>query len=264
MPLLDVNGTTLNYRFDGPEKGPVVMLSNSLASDLSMWDLQIPALAEAGYRVLRYDSRGHGRSAVPDGPYSMGLLTADAVGLMDALDLEKAHFCGLSMGGMVGQMFGTQHPERLFSLTLCSTAASMAQPEIWDERIKAARENGMGAMVGATIDRWFTKAGQERLEEEVNKVRRMILNTPVVGFCACSAAIQDMDQRDSIRLIPTRALVMVGEWDPGTPVSAAEFIHERIASSELRVISDAAHFVNVEQASVFNRTLLEFLRAQAA
>jgi 3-oxoadipate enol-lactonase len=264
MALIDVNGTTFHYRFDGPEYGPVVMLSNSLASDLTMWDIQVPALVEAGYRVLRYDSRGHGQTEVTVGPYSIEMLTADAVGLMDALGLDKVHFCGLSMGGMVGQMLGSGHGDRLISLSLCATSAHIAPSEIWDERIETVRKNGMVAVADATIDRWFTKAGQERLQSEVNKVRRMILNTPVDGFCACSAAIRDMDQRETIRVIFTRSLVVVGEHDPGTPVAAAELIHERIASSKLRVISDAAHFINVEQASAFNNILLEFIETSAA
>ena len=260
MPFVDVNGTNLHYRFDGDEHGPTVMLSNSLASDLTMWDLQIPALVEAGYRVLRYDSRGHGQSAVPEGPYSIELLTADAVGLMDVLGLEKVHFCGLSKGGMVGQMLGTQHADRLISLMLCSTSAHIYPREIWQERIDTVRESGMEAVVEATIDRWFTKEGQKRLPSEVEKVRRMILNTPTEGFCACCAAIRDMDQRESIKAISTTVLVVVGEHDPGTPVSAAKLIHERIAPSELQIISDAAHFVNVEQKSRFNNILLGFLK----
>lgn len=259
MPLAHVNATTLNYRLNGPEQGEVVMLSNALASDLTMWDDQIPALDEAGYRVLLYDSRGHGRSAVSPGPYSIELLSADAVGLMNALGLDKVHFCGISMGGIVGQMLGARHGDRLISLTLCSTATYMPPREIWDERIEMVRGKGMDAVVDATIDRWFTKAGQERLRADVEKVRQVILHTPIDAYCACCAAIRDMDLRDSLRAISTRVLVVVGEHDPGTPVSAAEFIHERIASSELRVISDAAHFVNMEQARIFNDALLEFI-----
>ncbi|MFC1813854.1 3-oxoadipate enol-lactonase [Thermodesulfobacteriota bacterium] len=264
MPLLDVNGTTLHYRFDGPEHGPVVMLSNSLASDLAMWDLQIPELAEAGYRALRHDSRGHGQSAVPKGPYSIELLMDDAVGLMDALGLDKVHFCGLSMGGMVGQMLATRHADRLISLTLSSTSTLIGPRKIWDERIEAVRENGMSAVADATITRWFTKAGQKRLHAEVEKVRQMILNTPADGFCACCTAIRDMDQRESIRAISTQTLVMVGEHDPGTPVAASELIHDRINTSKLKIIPDAAHFVNVEQTNVFNTELLEFLKTNTA
>jgi len=264
MPLADVNGTKLNYCLDGPEQGTVVMFSNSLASALSMWDLQIPPLVEAGYRVLRYDSRGHGQSEVPEGPYSIEMLTADALGLMDALGLETVHFCGLSMGGMVGQMLGARHGDRLISLTLSSTSAHMPPRESWDERIKAVRESGMDAMVDATIDRWFTKAGQERLGAEVEKIRRLILHTQTDGFCAACVAIQNMDQRDSIRDISTRTLIIVGEDDPGTPVSAAKFIHQRITSSGLKVISHAAHLVNVEQSNVFNEALLKFIEAPGA
>jgi 3-oxoadipate enol-lactonase len=236
------------------------MLSNSLASNLSMWDLQIPALVGAGFRVLRYDSRGHGQSAAPAGAYTMEMLAADAVGLLDALGVTQVHFCGLSKGGMVGQMLGTHHAGRLLSLVLCDTAAHLGPPEIWDQRMAAAREKGMAGLVDAFIDRWFTKPGQWRLTAEVEKVRQMILATPVEGFCGCCRAIQAMDQRESIRAITTRTLVLVGEHDPGTPVSAAEFIHQRIAGSQLVVIKDAAHFVNVEQAEVFNAALLEFLR----
>jgi len=259
MPLADVNGTTINYRLDGPGQRPVVMFSNSLASNLQMWDAQVPVLIKAGYRVLRYDSRGHGGSAAPAGPYTMEMLTADALGLMDFLGFEKVHFCGLSMGGMVGQMLGTHQGNRLISLSLCDTAAQLPPREIWDERISAVRAKGMRALADAFIDRWFTKAGQERLPAEIEVSRQAVLNTPAEGFCACCRAIQNMDQRESIRAVSTRTLIVVGEHDPGTPVSAAEFIHGRIASSELKVISDAAHFVNVEQAGVFNDILLEFL-----
>ena len=262
MPFAEVNNTTLNYRFDGPAQGPVIMLSNALASDLNMWEFQIPALVRAGYRVLRYDSRGHGHSAVTKGPYSMALLAADAVGLMDALGLEKIHFCGLSKGGMIGQMLGTRYGDRLISLTLSSTAAYMAPKESWDERIATVRKHGMTVVAAATINRWFTRDGQIRLASAVEKIRRIILNTPVEGFCACCAAIRDMDQRETIRAVSTRTFVMVGEHDPGTPVSAAKLIHQGIASSVLKIIPDAAHFVHMEQSSMFNKALLEFIDTQ--
>jgi 3-oxoadipate enol-lactonase len=262
MPLMDVNQIKLHYRFDGPHDGSVVMLSHSLSSNLSMWDRQVPVLVDAGYRVLRYDSRGHGESGIPEGPYSMEMLTADAAGLMDALSLDSVHFCGLSMGGMVGQMMGVLHAGRLRSLMLCSTAAYMGFPEIWDERIDTVRQKGMAAVADATIDRWFTADGQKRLPVEIETVRRMIVNTPVEGFCACGRAIQNMDQRESIGAITTPTMVVVGEHDPGTPVSAAEFIHSKIAKSTLKVVPDAAHFLHVEQSHEFNDTLIRFLRTK--
>lgn len=259
MPIADINGIKLNYRFDGPEKGEVIMLSNSLASNLTMWDSQIPPLSDAGYRILRYDSRGHGRSSVPSGPYTIEMLTSDAAGLMDYLGLNRIHFCGLSLGGMVGQMLGALQGKRLISLTLCDTSSYMNQREIWDERIALIRKAGMGGLVDATIDRWFTKAGQKLLTAEVKDTRQMILNTPIDGYCGCGLAICDMDLREIIKVISVRTLIIVGEQDQGTPVSAAEFIHGKITSSELKVIPNAAHFVNVEQADIFNKTLLKFL-----
>lgn len=259
MPMADVNKTTIHYTFEGPEEGAVVMFSTSLASNLHMWDAQVPVLIKAGYRVLRYDSRGHGQSGAPQGPYTMEMLTADAAGLLDALGLAKVHFCGLSMGGMVGQMLGSRYADRLISLTLCDTAAQLAPKEIWEERMANARGKGMGALTDAFIDRWLTKPGQKRLAAEVNQIRKMISETPVEGFCGCCCAIRDMDQRESIRAISTPTLVLVGEHDPGTPVSAAKYIHEQIKTSEMKIVYDAAHFINVEQAAVFDAALLQFL-----
>ncbi|OPY84659.1 MAG: 3-oxoadipate enol-lactonase 2 [Syntrophus sp. PtaU1.Bin208] len=261
MPLADVNGTVLSYFLEGPENGEVVMFSNSLASDRGIWKFQAPVLMEAGYRVLRYDSRGHGQSSAPAGPYSMEMLTLDAVGLLDLLSLEKVHFCGISLGGMIGQMMGAFHGERLFSLILCDTTPYTAFPEVWDERIETIRKRGTAAVVDATIDRWFTKAGQERLPDEVSAIRRMILNMSEEGYCGCCAAIRTLDLRQAIRDISARTLVIVGEQDEGTPVSEAEYIHGQIASSKLRIVPDAAHLVNVEQAQRFNATVLEFLKA---
>ncbi len=263
MPTIEVNGTTLHYRFDGDPEAPVMMLSNSLASDFTMWESQVPALTEAGYRVLRYDSRGHGQSAAPEGPYTMELLTEDAVALMDVLELDRVCFMGCSKGGMVGQMLATKHGSRLKALVLSATAAHMSPPEVWNERIVTVREKGMEAVADATIDRWFTQAGQERLKDKVAQIRQAVAQTPVEGYCACIAAIRDMDQRESIHAVTTPTLVVVGEHDPSTPVSAAELIHGRIEASELVVLSDCAHFSNVEQAAAFNDACLSFL-ARAA
>ena len=264
MTPASVNGTTIHYRFDGPEAGPVVMLSNSLASNLTMWDLQIPALTGAGYRVLRFDTRGHGQSAVPSGPYSIAMLAADAIGLLDVLGIRKVHFCGLSLGGMIGQALGAFYGERLITLSLCDTSSFMDQPEIWKERIEIVMRDGTKVLADTAIDRWFTQAGQKRLPGEVEKARQMILSTPAAGYCGCGAAIRDLDLREPIRAIKTPTLIIVGEQDEGTPVSASEFIHERIASSILKIIPEAAHLTNVEQSEIFNAILLEFLRSHKA
>ena len=261
MPTVNVNDATLHYRFDGPENAPAILISNSLASNLAMWDHQIETLLGLGFRVLRYDSRGHGRSEATPGPYGLEMLAEDAVGLLDALGIERASFMGCSMGGMVGQMAGTKHGDRFEKLVLCSTSAYMGGGEVWAARIEAVAKGGMAAVVDATIDRWFTRPGQERIPGDVARIREMILATPREGFIACAHAIAAMDQRESIRAIDRPTLVVVGEHDPGTPPSAAELIHGRIAGSKLVVLEDSAHFCNIEQAGAFNAALEEFLGA---
>ena len=259
MPHMDANGISHHYRWDGPEDGPVVMLSNSLASNLTMWEPTLPALTGAGYRVLRYDSRGHGNTAVPDGPYTMELLAADVLALMDALALERVHFCGLSKGGMIGQTLGARHGDRLRSLTLCDTAAISPLP--WDDRIAATRAGGMESVVDGTLERWITPEGRASMPEWVEKIRAMILDTPVEGYCGSIAAIRDMDQRESIRAIETPTHVIVGEEDFGTPVEASQLIHQRIAGSKLTLVPKAAHLSNIDQPEAFNEALLGFLKA---
>ena len=259
MPTATANGVTLNYRLDGPQDGPVVMLANSLASNLGMWEPQVPALSAAGFRVLRYDKRGHGGSAVPPGPYTMEQLAADAVGLLDALGIARAHFCGLSIGGMIGQQLGARFGDRFASLTLCDTAAYMAAKDAWDARFAAVRGGGMAAVVDATLDRWFTKSGQQRLPQAIQAVRGMILGTPVEGFCGCGAAIQAMDNRPLLGAIRKPTLVIVGREDQGTPVEANQYLHEHIPGSALAILDDAAHLCNLEQPEAFNAALLGHL-----
>ena len=257
--ITTVNGAALRHRFDGPADGDVVMLSNSLASNLHMWDAQMEALTGAGYRVLRYDSRGMGGSEVTAGPYTIAQLAADALGLMDALGLGRVHFCGLSKGGMVGQHLGTHHGDRLISLTLCDTAAHMAPASMWEERCALVRDGGMAAVAEGTLSRWFTAAGRERLADEFEAIREMILTTPPAGFIACCQAIAAMDQRADIAAITTPTCVIVGEDDPSTPVAASELIHAAIPGASLVVLAQAAHLSNIEQREAFNASLLKFL-----
>ena len=259
MPLAKANGTTLHYRFDGPDTGDVIMFSNSLATNLYMWDDQVSPLCEAGYRVLRYDTRGHGQSSAPPGPYSIDMLALDALSLLNELGLDKVHFCGISLGGMTGQVLGTKHGERFRSLILCDTSTYMPPPEQWNERIALIRRSGTGPVANTAIDRWFTQSGQERLKTQVEKCRHMILDTLPEGYCGCCTAIRDLDLREAIRTISAPTLVVVGKEDPATTVDDARFIHERITASSLVVIPDAAHLSNIEQAGPFNAALLDFL-----
>jgi 3-oxoadipate enol-lactonase len=258
MPKIQANGIQLYYELTGPTDRPVVLLSNSLGTRLEMWDPQMQALTER-YRVLRYDSRGHGRSDAPEGPYTIEMLAADAIGLMDALEIERVHFCGLSKGGMVGQMLGAQHGGRLVSLALCSTACHMPPREPWDDRIRLVSEAGMAAIADAVIERWFTESFRREPTVELERVQRMILDTPPHGYVACCAAIRDMDLRELITGIRAPTLVIVGQDDPATPPEKAEEIQRRIPGAQLEVVPDAAHLLNIEQDVVFDAALMSLL-----
>jgi len=260
MPQAKVNGVHLHYRFDGPEDGLPVILSNSLFSCLDMWDPQMDALVSAGYRVLRYDSRGHGRSDAPEAPYSIEMLADDLAGLMDAVGWLRAHFCGLSKGGMVGQVMGTRHPERLLSLTLCDTSAYMGGPvDVWEPRIQTGLAEGVAGLVETSVERWFMAESRTRIPDQVEKVRVMIRETPLAGFLGCCRAFQAFDQRESNRSITTPTLVIVGEFDPGTDRSHARVIQDAIEGAELVIIEGAAHLTNIERPEIFNEALLGFL-----
>jgi len=261
MPQIAANGIDIHHELSGPPDAPVVLLSNSLGTRLEMWDAQLPALAQR-YRVLRYDGRGHGRSTAPAGPYSLEMLADDAIGLLDGLGIERAHFCGLSMGGMVGQLLGARHAPRLRSLTLCSTACYVAPKELWDQRIQAVSEGGVAAIAGSVVERWFTEAFRAEPSIVVERVRQMILETPAHGYAACCAAIRDMDLRETIRAIRLPTLIIAGDKDPATPPAKAHEIRERIPAARLEVIPEAAHLVNIEQDVAFDASLLAFLDRQ--
>ncbi|MDX1606800.1 MAG: alpha/beta fold hydrolase, partial [Candidatus Competibacterales bacterium] len=248
----------------GPDDAPVVMLGHSLGSSLSMWDPQVTALEGAGYRVLRYDARGHGGTQVTTGPYSLEQFGHDAVGLMDALGIDRVHWVGLSMGGMIGQELALAHAQRLRSLVLADTMAVLpgGADAVWSERIATAREQGMEALVGATLQRWFTPAALAEDSPGVRLIRQYFLATPAEGYIGASEAITRLNYRDRLHRIDRPTLIMVGEQDPGTPVAVAEDLHRRIPGSQLVVIPAASHLSNVEQAEVFNRHLLAFLDAR--
>jgi len=257
------NGIQINYELTGQQGAPVVMLSHSLASSMVMWNPQLNSL-ESHFQVLRYDMRGHGASDAPDGAYTLELLAEDAVALLDALGIDSVHFVGLSIGGMIGQGLGLQHPERLKSLTLCDTSAIMpdeAQP-ILRERIGVARENGMADQVDGTLERWFTSQYLQENPPEVQLIRQQIAATPLAGYLGCSEALGGLNYLEQLSAIKLATLIMVGEEDPGTPVAASEAIHERIAGSQLVILPSARHLSNIEQAAAFNQSLMAFLLKQ--
>ena len=257
---INADDIRIQYELTGRENLPVVMLSHSLASSLVMWAPQMDLL-QPRFRVLRYDTRGHGGTDAPEGPYTLEGLADDALALLDMLHIEAVHFVGLSMGGMIGQCLALNHPERLKSLTLCDTAARIpeeAQP-VWDERIAAARKNGMAALASQTLERWFTPPYLAEKPPLVEQIRQQILSTPVPGFIGCCEAIRRLDYLDRLSGIALPTLIIVGEDDPGTPVEASEAMHARIKGSNLVVLADAAHLSNIEQAEDFNKALMDFL-----
>jgi 3-oxoadipate enol-lactonase len=259
MPMIELDGARIHYHFDGSERDPVVLLSNSLGTNLSMWDAQVPELA-ARFRVLRYDTRGHGQSSVTPGPYSITQLGRDVVRLLDELGIERAHFCGLSMGGMTGMWLGVYAAARIGRLVLSNTAAKIGTAEIWNARIEAVRQGGMIAIVDAVIQRWFTRAFIARAPDTIERTRQMILSTPPEGYVANCAAIRDMDQRQTISRITVPTLVITGARDPVTTPSDAGYIVERVVGAHYLEL-DAAHLSNIEAAQRFTDALKQFLEA---
>jgi 3-oxoadipate enol-lactonase len=260
MPELSVNGAKFHILDEGDRSAPALVLSNSLGTNLAMWDPQIAALLPH-FRLVRYDSRGHGASAVPPGPYSIQSLAEDALAIMDALSIERAHWLGLSKGGMVGQWLLTHAKQRIGRAVLANTAAHMPPAELWNERIRAVRDKGMASIAPAIIDRWFTRQFQTQSPEAVAKIRAMLIATPAEGYAACASAIRDMDQREALRTIDHDVLVIVGKYDPATPPARGRLIAQAIEGAKL-VELEAAHLSNVEVPEAFNRAVLAFLRAQ--
>lgn len=253
-----VNGIDLHYVLEG--SGPVVTLAHSLATDLTLWD-ELGAELAKRFTVLRFDARGHGRTSAPAGPYDFPMLVADLVGLLDALQIGRTHFVGLSMGGMLGQHFALSHPERLDHLALVSTT-SRIPPEagaLWDERIAVARAQGMQAHVESTLARWFTTPYRAAHPEVMARIGALVAATPVAGFAGWGAAICTLDVTAQLGAVRAPTLVVVGADDPGTPPAAGEAIAAAIPGARLEIVPSASHQLVIEQADVFKRLLLDFL-----
>lgn len=262
MTFIEANGTRFNYQWDGAAAAPVVMLSNSLGTNLSMWDRQIPALAQA-FRVLRYDMRGHGLSNITPGPYTIEGLAGDVVGLLDALKIESAHFCGLSIGGALGQWLGVHAANRFKNLVLSNTAARIGTAETWNTRIQTVREGGMAAIADAVISRWFTEGFVKKSPESVEATRQMLLHTPADGYIATCAALREMDQRETVARVSVPTLVIGGAKDAVTTPADAGFLVERIHGAQY-VELNAAHLSNIEDADAFTDALINFLAGREA
>lgn len=262
MPLIPANGAELYYELTGLEGSPFVVFSNSVGTTLEMWDAQTAALS-GPYRCLRYDTRGHGRSAVVEHPAGIDDLAGDLAGLLDALEIPKAHVVGLSLGGMTAQAFALAHPDRLLSLTLMATAAHLPPAEAWEQRAATVCRDGMAAIADAVIARWFTPPFAEAFPERVASVRDRFLELDPRGYAACCRVIRDMDLRGDIGSITAPTLIVAGADDPATPVALMEDIRASITDSELVVLPRAAHLLAIERADRVNRHLLGFLDAFA-
>jgi 3-oxoadipate enol-lactonase len=262
MPFVSAHGVTLHYRIDGDEALPLLVLSNGLGTELAMWDPQIPALARA-FRVLRYDTRGHGRSSTPAQPFALEHLGRDVLALLDHAGADRAHFCGLSMGGMTGMWLGIHAPDRLASLTLANTAARIGPPAMWNERIDVVNSQGMTAISDAAVARWFTPDFIARQPGTVAGVKAAFERTPAEGYVRCCATVRDTDLREAIVRITTPVLVLCGAHDVATPPADGHVIAQRIAGARA-VTLDAAHLSNLEAPREFSATLLAFCRANDA
>jgi 3-oxoadipate enol-lactonase len=257
MPVIDADGCPIYAEVEGHASGPVLMLSNSLGTTLHMWDPQMGPFAEH-YRVVRFDARGHGKSGVPKGPYSMERLGRDALAIVDGLGLEKVNWLGLSMGGMVGQWLGANAPERIDRLILSNTSSHYADKKPWNDRINSVRVGGITAIADRVINVWFTKAFQERQPDTVAQMKQMMLATPVDGYLASCEAVRDMDLRDGLPKITAPTLVIAGEHDPATNIGAGEFIRSHIPGASM-IVLDAAHISNIEQPQAYAQEVLAFL-----
>jgi 3-oxoadipate enol-lactonase len=257
---IKANGININYQIDGPDGAPWIVFSNSLATTTAMWDEQAAALKNS-YRVLRYDQRGHGCTDAPEGRYAFDTLLADAVGLLDVLRIDQAHFGGLSMGGATALGLAERHPERFDRIIVCdspcrSTPQSSQQ---WEERIAAAQKQGIAALVEPTVSRWFPPEILAKNPPHLDKVRAMIRATPVNGFIGCAAALVDHDYASAVDSVKRPVLFLVGEKD--APAPAMRKLHENLPGSRYVELAGAGHISNMDRPAEFNRAIADFLGA---
>ena len=259
MPMIDADGCPINVEVEGPAGAPVLMLSNSLGTDLHMWDDQMPEWSKH-FRVVRYDRRGHGKSGTSPAPYSFDLFGRDILAILDALKIARMNWCGLSMGGMDGQWLGANAPDRVEKLVLANTNYYYPDKTPWADRIRAVHENGLASFVDTNMQRWFTKGFIERAPQAIERMKEAFLASNPEGYAACVGAVRDIDFRASNTRIAAPTLVIVGKQDPATPPQNGEDIAKAIKGAKL-VTLDAAHISNVEQPKAFAEAVLNFLKS---
>lgn len=248
---------TIGYDVDGPQDGPALLLINSIGSTRESWARQMPALA-GRYRVIRYDARGHGQSSVPKGDYTIEQLGRDALAILDALTIESADVCGISLGGLTTQWLALHAAQRVKKLILANTAARIGSLQSWSERIALVREKGMSAVADRAMAVWFSPAFHERDPETVHGFRAMVQNCPPDGYLGCCAALRDADLREEIAKITAPTLTVASTADTATPPEGLAFIRDRIRGARM-ITLDSGHLSNVECAEDFSAAVLDFL-----
>lgn len=253
------DGCRLAFSIVGHPGAPALVLSNSLGTDRSLWDRQIETYADR-FRVLRYDTRGHGESDAPVGGYTMERLGQDVLSLMGALDMASAHVCGISIGGMTALWLGVHAPTRVSRLVLANTAARIGSVEIWNERMRVATTDGVAALADAAMTRWFTPAFHASEPDTVARFRAIMSGVPAAGYVGCSIALRDADLRGVTANVRARCLVITGVHDPATPPEDGAWLARTIPAATL-VELDAAHLTNIERAPEFTEAVCQFLLA---
>jgi 3-oxoadipate enol-lactonase len=259
VPFVETKDLRMYYELGGPPAASTLVLSNSLGTNLSLWDSQLPVFAKT-FRVLRYDSRGHGQTSATQGEYSVETLGRDVIQLLDALNLQRVNFCGLSIGGMTGMWLAVNAPQRLNNLVLSNTAPKIGQLDTWNDRIRAVREGGTKAVAVQVVERWFTPEFRARHPDKVAKTRQMIESTSTGGYVGSCAAVRDFNFWEQVGTIRAQTLVMAGAHDQSVPTSDAQKLAKQIPGAEY-IELPAAHISNVEAAGRFTDEVTAFLRS---
>ena len=258
MPFVETKDLHMHYELDGPANAPALVLSNSLGTNLSLWDPQASVFAKA-FRLLRYDSRGHGRTSATLGEYTVETLGRDVLQLLDALNLDRVNFCGLSIGGMTGMWLAVNAPQRLSKLVLSNSAPKIGKLDPWNQRIKLVRESGTRAVAQPVVEKWFTSEFRTKHPDQITKTRHMIETTSTDGYAGSCAAVRDFDFWENVPAIRAQTLVIAGTHDQSVPPSDAQKLANQIPGARYLELS-AAHISNVEAAARFTDEVSEFLR----
>jgi 3-oxoadipate enol-lactonase len=259
METTSSDGARINYSVDGPAGAPAVLFSNSLGTNLTMWDPQVEALAGT-FRIVRYDTRGHGASEVPQPPYVINQLAQDALAVLDSADVERAHVCGLSLGGVTAMWLAVHHPERVGRLVLANTAARIGNDDFWQARIATVETGGMAGLREQVLARFFSERFLDEQPETVERIAGGLEATDSAGYIGACLALRDADLRSEVRSIRAQTLIIAGEVDAATPPELSEQLNALMPGSRLIVIPGAGHLSNLEAPDEFSEVLTRFFQ----